>query len=97
MTYIEVDGEVLRDTGARLTEAVSVAEQVRGSRDALRSSAPDFGHGGLAGAVGEFVERWSYGTEVLEDDARTLARLLTESGRVYVEVDTGIAGQCGDG
>jgi hypothetical protein len=33
----------------------------------------------------------------LEEDARTLAALLSQAGRVYVDTETGIARSFGDG
>ncbi len=88
---IEVDPALLHQVGTRLTEAVGVIEHVKNRRDGLKALLADCGSDELQRAAGQFLDEWAYGVDCLEEDARTLAQLLTSSGKVYIELDDDIA------
>lgn len=91
MPLIRVDPRVLHDVGTRLTSAAQVASDVKHNRDSLKAHVADCGSSHLQGVVHEFLDEWAYGMDCMEDDARTLAQLLTSSGELYIEVETAIA------
>ena len=88
---IEVDPQALAGVGRRLTAAIAVVDQIREERDSLKALVEDCGDPALHDAACTFLDKWAYGVGCLEEDAQTLARLLTQSGRVYVETETCIA------
>jgi hypothetical protein len=94
---IEVDPGLLAGVGQRLTAAIGVVEQIKNERDSLKALVDDSGDDGLHDAACTFLDKWAYGVGCLEQDARTLAGLLTQAGRVYVDTDTAIAGSFDDG
>ena len=91
VSYVEVDPGLLAGTGARLREAVAVATEVARGNRALAALADDGGSGDLTAAVHEFMAKWKHGLGCLVEDAETLAAMLADSGRVYIEVETSIA------
>ena len=95
VSYLEVDPQVLARTGARLREAVTVATEVSKRKGELSALAAAAGHDPLADTVAEFMSRWAHGLGCLVEDATTLASMLTDAGRVYVEVETEIAQAAG--
>ncbi len=97
MSYLEVDPALLAHTGSRLREAVDVAAEVAGKKGELAALADDAGHGDLTDTVHEFLGRWAHGLGCLVEDAETLAGMLSDSGQVYVELETSIADACGPG
>jgi hypothetical protein len=96
VSYIEVDPRLLAQAGTRLRDAVTVATEVskrKGELAALAAAAA--GHEPLADTVGEFMSRWAHGLGCLVEDGTTLASMLTDAGRVYIEVETQIAQAAG--
>jgi hypothetical protein len=97
MSYVEVDPQLVRQSGVRLRDAVAVARVVTGRRGELTGLAADAGHAALSDAVETFVVRWAHGLGCLVDDAERLASMLADAGRVYVDVETSIASAAGGG
>ena len=97
VSYLEVDPALLAGTGARLREAVAVATEVARGNGALAALADDAGNGDLTGAVHEFMSKWKHGLGCLVDDAETLAAMLADAGRVYLEVETSIGDAASSG
>ena len=95
MSYLEVDPPLLAQTGARLRDAVTVATEVSEREGELKTLASSAGHEPLADTVAEFMSRWAHGLGCLVEDATTLASMLTDAGRVYVDVETHIAQAAG--
>jgi hypothetical protein len=91
VSYLEVDPGLLALVGARLTAAIEVVDQVRDERDSLKGLVSDCGHAQLHDASCEFLDEWAYGLGCLKEDAEALAEMLTQSGRVYIEMETQIA------
>lgn len=91
VSQIEVDPQLLVQAGTRLRDAVTVATEVSWKTGAMTALAGAAGHDPLAFTVVEFMSRWAHGLGCLVDDATTLASMLTDSGRVYVDVETQIA------
>jgi len=60
MSYIEVDPQLLAQTGARLRDAVTVATEVSKRRGELAALASSAGHEPLADTVAEFMSRWAH-------------------------------------
>ena len=87
VSLIEVDPQLLHLTGSRLREAVTVVTEVRRSRDALTGLADAAGHDGLTEAVHTFADKWHHGLGCLVEDAESLAGMLADSGRVYLDVE----------
>jgi hypothetical protein len=94
---IEVAPETLAGVGERLTAAIGVVDQIKGERDSLKALVEDCGDDGLHDAACTFLDKWAYGVGCLEQDARTLASMLTQAGRVYLDTDTAIGGSFDDG
>ena len=90
MSYIEVDAQLLVQAGGRLRDAVTIASEVAGKKGELAALAGDAGHAGLTDTVHTFLETWAHGLGCLVEDAETLAGMLTDSGTVYVQVETQI-------
>jgi hypothetical protein len=97
MSLIEVDPQLLQLTGARLRDAVTVATEVAAENQALAVLADDAGDGGLTDAVHTFLAKWAHGLGCLVEDAETLATMLTDSGAVYLDVETAIASAASPG
>lgn len=97
MSLIEVDPRLLQLTGSRLRDAVAVATEVAAERGTLAVLADDAGHAGLTEAVHTFLGKWAHGLGCLVEDAETLASMLADSGAVYVDVETAIAGAASPG
>jgi hypothetical protein len=95
VSYIEVDPQLLAQTGARLRDAVAVATEVSQRKGELTALASSAGHDPLADTVAEFMSRWAHGLGCLVEDATTLASMLTDAGQVYVDVETQIAQAAG--
>ena len=95
VSYIEVDPQVLAQTGTRLRDAVTVASEVSKRKGELAALAAGAGHEPLADTVSEFMSKWAHGLGCLVEDATTLASMLTDAGRVYVDVETEIAQAAG--
>lgn len=95
MSFIEVDPQLLAETGARLRDAVTVATEASKRDRELAALAADAGHEPLADMVAEFMSRWAHGLGCLVEDATTVASMLTDAGRVYVDVETQIAQAAG--
>jgi hypothetical protein len=95
VSYIEVDPQVLAQTGTRLRDAVTVATEVSKRKGELAALAASAGHEPLGDTVAEFMSRWAHGLGCLVEDATTLASMLTDAGRVYVDVETEIAQAAG--
>jgi hypothetical protein len=95
MSYVEVDPQLVRQAGVRLRDAVAAARVVTGRRGELTGLVADAGHAALTGAVETFLSRWAHGLGCLMDDADRLASMLTDAGRVYVDVETSIASAAG--
>ena len=90
-----MDPQLLASTGSRLREAVDIASEVAKKKGELASLADDAGNGDLTGTVHEFMGTWAHGLGCLVEDAERLAGMLTDSGQVYVELETSIADACG--
>ena len=97
MSLIEVDPELLRLTGTRLREAVTLATEVAAEKRTLAGLADDAGHAGLTEAVHTFLSTWAHGLGCLVEDAETLAAMLADSGAVYLDVESAIAGAASPG
>jgi hypothetical protein len=97
VSYIEVDPQRVASTGSRLRDAVDIAVEVATKKGELASLADDAGHGDLTGTVHEFMDKWAHGLGCLTQDAEKLARLLADSGAVYIDLETSIADACGPG
>jgi hypothetical protein len=97
VSYIEVDPQRLASTGSRLRDAVDIAVEVATKKGELASLADDAGHGDLTGTVHAFMAKWAHGLGCLTEDAEKLARLLADSGAVYIDLETSIADACGPG
>lgn len=70
----------------RICDALSDAERVlRGSDDAL-------GDETVVEALHRFEDRWRDGREKIEDNAKTLATMVTESVATYRQADSDLAG-----
>ncbi len=95
VSYIEVHPQLLAQTGVRLRDAVAVATEVSKRRGELTALASSAGHEPLADTVAEFMSKWAHGLGCLVEDASTLASMLTDAGRVYVDVETQIAQAAG--
>jgi hypothetical protein len=91
VSYLEVDPQLLRQTGGRLRDAVGIAAQVADGNGALAHLAADAGHPRLTDTVHEFMSTWAHGLGCLVEDGETLASMLADSGAVYVEVEETIA------
>lgn len=92
-----MDPQRLASTGSRLRDAVDIAVEVATKKGELASLADDAGHGDLTGTVHEFMDKWAHGLGCLTEDAEKLARLLADSGAVYIDLETSIADACGPG
>ncbi len=86
-----MDPALLASTGARLRDAVAVAEEVAARKGELAALADDAGDDRLTATIHDFLGTWAHGLGCLVEDAGTLAGLLADSGRVYLQVETGIA------
>ena len=95
MSYVEVDPQLVRQAGVRLRDAVAVARVVTGRRGELTGLAANAGHPALCAAVETFLSRWAHGLGCLTDDADRLASMLSDAGRIYVDVETSIASGAG--
>jgi hypothetical protein len=91
VSQIEVDPQLLAQTGARLRDAVTVATEVAATRSELSALASAAGCERLTETLNEFLDRWAHGLGCLVGESRTLASMLTDSGRVYVDVESEIA------
>jgi hypothetical protein len=91
VSYLEVDPQLLQQTGTRLRDAVTVATAVAHKSSSLAALADGAGHAGLTEALHTFLAKWAHGLGCLVDDAETLASMLADSGAVYVEVETAVA------
>jgi hypothetical protein len=95
VSYLEVDPQLLAQAGTRLRDAVTVATEVSKKNGELAALAAGAGHDPLADTVAEFMSRWAHGLGCLVEDATTLASMLTDAGRVYLDVETQIAQAAG--
>src|SRR6185295_5131110 len=67
VSYIEVDPQVLAQTGTRLRDAVTVATEVSKRKGELAALGAAAGHDPLADTVAEFMSRWAHGLGCLVD------------------------------
>lgn len=95
MTRIEVDPADLALAARRLTSGVQVATEVHGHARRMSGSVADCGHGGLADAAEQFLDRWAHGMGVIAEDGAGLAQLLGEAAAQYRHLDDGIAAAAG--
>jgi hypothetical protein len=84
-----VDVPVLNEAAAGLIDSINDQE---GSRLADAPGGPDlYGDGDLHAAITEFCDRWSFGLDVLTDDARAIADSLRRAAGAYLAADTAAA------
>lgn len=79
-------GDLHRAAGM-LDQAVQVARQVGEEAGGLAPGSSACGHAGLAAAAEHFLEAWSYGMEVIAEDAGELGAVLREAVTGYESVD----------
>jgi hypothetical protein len=90
MAGIKVDPQGLPAIARRIETALTVGDEIRASHSALRSSALAAGRADVSGAIGSFLDAWSYGVSCLDTDARDLAKRLSMSGVSYQHTETAI-------
>ena len=92
---VRVDPATLRALSRQLGEATLVARDIHDHRDGLVGRLDDTGHDGLERSARRFVDDWAHGMACFTADAGVLARLLTQAGDVYVEVDDALVADWG--
>lgn len=93
MCVIEVEPHSLGDLGLKLKRAAAEAERVHLIGSSFGQVNPSLvGSPRLAWALSGFFSDWSYGCRFLAGDADKLAALLARAGRVYLDVESAIAG-----
>lgn len=90
MTRVEVYDADLTLAARRLGASVRVAQEVHGHARRMSGSVAGCGHGGLADAAEDFLDRWAHGMGVLAEDGQALARLLGEAAAQYRRVEAGL-------
>jgi hypothetical protein len=87
VTRFEVDPSVLGGVASELLASVSVAKQVKDHRDSLKAMADNAGDGTAQGAIGHFLDKWSYGCGCLIHDAEQMADRLSQTSKAYLETE----------
>ena len=91
MPLIDVNPSELATVAGRIEAALAVGDEVCSSHSGLRASAAAAGRGDAEGAIGSFLETWSYGLSCINGDARNLAHLLRVTGTAYEQAEQAIA------
>jgi hypothetical protein len=91
MPVIDVTPSELATVAGRIEAALAVGDEVCSSHSGLRASAAAAGRGDAEGAIGSFLETWSYGLSCINGDARNLAHLLRVTGTAYEQAEQAIA------
>jgi hypothetical protein len=85
------------DLGALEDAAIGINTTLNGLKakriEDLDGRKADYGHGGLAGTIADFCDRWELGVEHLATDGQEIAGRLSRSVQAYLKVDQAAKGR----
>lgn len=88
MPDLSVDLDGLSDFAGRLDR---IRESLESAKDSLRGNDDALGDGTVVEALERFEDRWRDGREKIEDNAKTLSTMVTESVATYRQADDDLA------